>query len=135
MMRNGMNAEQGTLFDILPRILAHDFRVHEPTYHRPTFIMGKPGREKTVLDDAISTAARSESRIILIVGTSALAASLYKRERTAHMLFRIPVVEVNISQTYHDSSLICNFRITLTFNTRRIDTGVFRDCLGRTANG
>jgi hypothetical protein len=44
--------------------------------------------------NAIVNILRSERKIVLICGTSALAASLYERGRTAHSLFEIPVTEV-----------------------------------------
>ena len=44
---------------------------------------------------------RGEGKIVLIVGTSALAASLYERGRTAHSLFKIPVTEVHL--LYHST--------------------------------
>jgi hypothetical protein len=61
------------------------------------FIEGRPGRGKTFLVDAICSSLRSDGLIILIVGTTALAATLYERGRTAHSLFGIPVNEVRIS--------------------------------------
>jgi hypothetical protein len=89
-MYNTMNSEQKNIFcDILHH--ARNSRAH---VHNNTFIEGKPGRGKTFLVDALCSQLRSEGNIVLIVGTSALAAALYERGRTAHSLFRIPVIEV-----------------------------------------
>lgn len=65
------------------------------------FVDGKPGRGKTFVLDALSCKLRSEGRIVLIVGTSALAATLYERGRTAHNLFRIPVTDVILTSPLH----------------------------------
>jgi PIF1-like helicase len=47
--------------------------------------------------NAIINRIRSEQKIVLVIGTSALAASLYERGRAAHSLFQIPVTEVHFS--------------------------------------
>jgi hypothetical protein len=60
----------------------------------PMFVEGKPGRGKTFLLDTIACFLRSQGSIVLIVGTSALAATLYEGGRTAHNLFKIPVTQV-----------------------------------------
>ena len=49
------------------------------------------------LINAVASKLRSEGHIVLIVGSSALSATLYERGRTAHSLFRIPVKEVRPS--------------------------------------
>jgi hypothetical protein len=73
----------------------------------PFFLEGKPGRGKTFVVNAICTALRAENHIALIVGSSALAATLYEGGRTAHNLFAIPVTEV--------LSFSVNVKNTLTF--------------------
>jgi chromosomal replication initiation ATPase DnaA len=60
----------------------------------PLFIEGKPGYGKTFVLDAVACTLRSQRLIVLIVGSSALAATLYKEGRTAHNLFQIPVKDV-----------------------------------------
>jgi hypothetical protein len=67
------------------------------TIQSPRFIEGKPGRGKTFLLDTIASFLRSQGLIVLIVGTSALAATLYEGGRTAHNLFKIPVTKVSLS--------------------------------------
>jgi PIF1-like helicase len=64
--------------------------------HNPLFLKGQPGRGKTFVVDAICCALRARGVIVLIVGSSALAATLYEGGRTAHNVFQIPVKEVCI---------------------------------------
>ena len=68
---------------------------------QPMFIDGRPGRGKTFVVDAIIKKLRSEGKIVLTVGTSALAASLHERGRTAHSLFEIPVTDVRTIHLLH----------------------------------
>jgi hypothetical protein len=87
-----MNHEQ---FDVFQTIY-NAIHTHETVHGRfePFFIEGRPGRGKSFVVDALACRLRCEGRIVLIVGTSALAAALHERGRTAHSLFRIPVHEV-----------------------------------------
>ena len=62
----------------------------------PFFVEGKPGRGKSFVVDAICNQLRGQKFIVLIVGSSALAATLYEGGRTAHNLFQIPVVDVSV---------------------------------------
>jgi hypothetical protein len=73
----------------------------------PFFLEGKPGRGKMFVINAICTALRAENHIALIVGSSALAATLYEGGRTAHNLFAIPVTKVFLFSV--------NINNTLTF--------------------
>ena len=91
-MLSAMNAEQADIFHCVMEAIMDAQDGETPS---PFFIEGKPGRGKTFLVDALCSHLRSEGLIILIVGTSALAAALYERGRTAHSLFRIPVTEVS----------------------------------------
>jgi PIF1-like helicase len=91
-MLSAMNAEQADIFHcVMDAVMdAQDGEIPSPF-----FIEGKPSQGKTFLVDALCSHLRSEGLIILIVGTSALAAALYERGRTAHSLFCIPVTEVS----------------------------------------
>jgi hypothetical protein len=89
-----MNDEQRSLFSTI----YHTITSSPPqSAIPPFFIEGRPGRGKTFLMNALVNLLRSEGKIVLVVGTSALAASLYERGRTAHSLFEIPVTEVRTS--------------------------------------
>ena len=66
----------------------------------PIFIDGKAGRGKTYLVNAICNTLRSEGKIVVVVGTTALSALLYERGRTAHSTFGIPVVPVSSNYYY-----------------------------------
>ncbi|KAG1838443.1 hypothetical protein DFJ58DRAFT_668368, partial [Suillus subalutaceus] len=55
--------------------------------HCMFFVEGRPGRGKTFMVNALSSTLRAEGHIILIVGSSALCATAYKRGRSAHYLF------------------------------------------------
>src|SRR5277367_1974948 len=68
---------------------------HPDTPVSPFFIEGKPGHGKTFLVDVLCCDLRSRGLIVLIVGTSALATTLYEGGRTAHNLFQIPVTDVS----------------------------------------
>ncbi|KAG1758140.1 PIF1-like helicase-domain-containing protein, partial [Suillus occidentalis] len=70
------------------------------------FVEGRPGRGKTFMVNALSSTLRAEGHIILIVGSSALCATAYKRGRTAHYMFGIPVTEdsVDLHSTIHPFS-------------------------------
>jgi RecG-like helicase len=88
-----MNPAQCHVFDsVLHDIDAH--ASHLSTAIRPRFVEGRPGHGKTFVLNAVASHVRGNNRIALIVGTSALAATLYEGGRTAHNLFRIPVKEV-----------------------------------------
>jgi PIF1-like helicase len=88
-----MREEQRKVFDVLLQYV-HDHCDDFNRQRHPIFVEGKPGRGKTFVVDALCTFLRSEGHIVLIVGSSALAATLYEGGRTAHNLFQIPVNEV-----------------------------------------
>lgn len=100
-MRDSMTTEQGDIYDELLHLLSggsgsSSSRIG-PRHADSVFsIEGKPGRGKTYLVDALCSKLRAHGKIILVVGSSALAASLHERGRTAHNLFRIPVEDVCI---------------------------------------
>ena len=66
----------------------------------PIFINGKAGQGKTYLVNAICNTLRLEGKIVVNVGTTALSALLYKRGRTAHSTFGIPVIPVSSNYYY-----------------------------------
>lgn len=115
-MVEAMNPEQRHIFDHIINSVTEFRDSAEPVEVHPLFIEGKPGRGKTFLVDAVCSRLRSEGLIVLIVGTSALAAALYERGRTAHSLFRIPVTEV-LRYTLKESTLSdgLHHRITQIF--------------------
>jgi DNA replication protein DnaC len=87
-MISEMDLEQHKVFNtIYDPIALHDI---DPKHHftpNPFFIEGKPGHGKTFVADAIACKLRSQGKIVLIVGTSALAAALHEQGHTAHSLF------------------------------------------------
>ena len=89
-----MNDEQKDLFTSVVDAATNYVRDGREN-HRPFFLEGKPGRGKTFVVDAICSKLRSLNMIVLIVGSSALAATLYEGGRTAHNVFQIPVIEVS----------------------------------------
>jgi hypothetical protein len=95
-----MNLEQRTLFFTIYNKVTNTTPSSQSN-HPPTFIEGRPGRRKTFLINAIVNILRIEGKIVLVVGTSALAASLYERGRTAHSLFEIPVTNVHPISHFH----------------------------------
>jgi chromosomal replication initiation ATPase DnaA len=88
-----MNTEQRNVFS---RIVdsVHTYARERSSNFPPFFLEGKPGRGKTFVVNAICNRLRGENHIVLIVGSSALAATLYDGGQTAHNLFQIPVTEV-----------------------------------------
>lgn len=61
----------------------------------PLFIEGTPGRGMSFVTKATSASLRSDSLIVLIVGTTALAVQQYERGQTALNMFHLPVNEAN----------------------------------------
>ena len=100
--RSSMNNEQKHIFDSVVDC-ATAYRRHGHT-SAPFFLEGQPGRGKTFVVDAICSQLRAQGNVVLVVGSSALAATLYERGRTAHNLFQIPVTDVRTSASYHQSS-------------------------------
>lgn len=109
-----MNAEQRDIFCRVVQSVQTFASLRNPSFP-PFFLEGKPGRGKTFVVNAICNRLRGENHIILIVGSSALAATLYDGGRTAHNLFQIPVTEVR-------TSILQNPYIFDNFKNRTIQT-------------
>jgi hypothetical protein len=90
---NTMNAEQKQVFSTIVECTTTYGQTHS-TALSPFFLEGKPGRGKTFVINAVANHLRAGAHIVLIVGSSALAATLYEGGRTAHNLFQIPVTDV-----------------------------------------
>jgi hypothetical protein len=116
---NSMNAEQREVFSTIVDCTT-TFRRTRSTGNSPFFLEGKPGRGKTFVINAVANHLRARAHIVLIVGSSALAATLYEGGRTAHNLFQIPVMEVRkLLTAFVDPSLnLHSRRETLQFNRR-----------------
>ena len=100
-----MNAQQKQLFDWTTntaRTYSHSGQPHR----QPLFLEGQPGQGKTFVIDAICSALRADNLIVLVVGSSVLAATLYKGGRTAHNIFQIPVTDVRLS--LHFTAITCS---------------------------
>ena len=67
----------------------------------PLFLEGQPGHEKTFIVDTIWCTLRARRIIMLVVGSSALAVTLYEGGRTAHNVFQIPITEVCLCSHCH----------------------------------
>ena len=93
-MVSQMTMEQIDIFNMIVNTITQN--TDDQTMHNNTtfFIEGRPSQGKTFLVDAICSRLQSEGLIILIVGSSALTATLYERGRTAHSMFGIPVKDV-----------------------------------------
>lgn len=89
-----MNEEQQSIFTNVV-LSATSYSQLGHICERPFFLEGKPGRGKTFVVDAMCSQLRGQNVIVLIVGSSALAATLYEGGRTAHNLFQIPVLKVS----------------------------------------
>jgi hypothetical protein len=109
-----MNAEQRDIFCHIVQSVQTFASLRNPSFP-PFFLEGKPGRGKMFVVNAICNHLRGENHIILIVGSSALAATLYDGGRTAHNLFQIPVTEVR-------TSILQNPYIFDNFKNRTIQT-------------
>lgn len=62
--------------------------------HHLYFVDGPAGRGKSFLLNTIICKLRSEQKIVMVVGTTALSVTLYAHGRTAYSAFGIPVKEV-----------------------------------------
>lgn len=93
-MKATMSLDQRSVYD---RVSA--YINGEPQQAGPLFVEGKPGRGKMFLIDALCAQLRGDARLVMVVATSALAAAIYERGRTAHSLFKIPVTEVRIKSS------------------------------------
>ena len=90
-----MTPEQSTIFSTIQDHFALG-ETDPPEVCNPIFLEGRPGRGKTFLLKALAAHIRGSGRIVLIVASSALAATLYEGGRTAHNLFRIPITEAGM---------------------------------------
>jgi hypothetical protein len=106
-----MNDEQRTIFTTVV-LTATSYSQLGHLCERPFFVEGKPGRGKTFVVDAICSQLRGQAFIVLIVGSSALAATLYEGGRTAHNVFQIPVLEVSRGAAFSHVLIIPFRRIT-----------------------
>jgi ATP-dependent 26S proteasome regulatory subunit len=88
-----MNAEQRHVFSTIVDCTT-TFGQMRTTGKSPFFLEGKPGHGKTFVINAVVNHLRARAHIVLIVGSSALAATLYEGGRKAHNLFQIPVTDV-----------------------------------------
>ena len=84
--------EQRQAFDEI-----HGYIIRHPSHcdSSPLFLEGKPGRGKSFVICAALASLRSEGRVLLIVGTTALAVQQYECGCTTHHMFRLPVNEVS----------------------------------------
>ena len=99
-LKDNMNDEQHHIYDhLLQTVIQHEQDMQH--YCLPAFIEGKPGRGKTYIINCLSCELRSLCLIVLIVGTTGLAATLYEGGRTAHNLFCVPVSDVS------DTNMLC----------------------------
>jgi hypothetical protein len=105
-----MNLEQQHVFHSIYNVITHANDTRNAC--QPCFIEGRPGRGKTYVVDVIIKMLRSRGKIVLTVGTSALAASLHERGRTAHSLFDIPVADVCCFHVIPITTLMSITRIT-----------------------
>jgi hypothetical protein len=84
-----MTTEQKQVFDYLLCGI-HEFR------KRCNFIEGMAGRGKSFLIHALCNRIRSEKKVVMIGGSTALSIRSYQRGRTLHNLFHISITEVRL---------------------------------------
>jgi len=122
-----MNAEQRTAFNSIQLFVSEYTEHHLPA--SPLFLEGQPGRGKTFLVDALCSLLRAQNKIVLIVGSSTLAATLYEGGRTAHNLFQIPVTEVLLLPSLRSFSVynVQSPRITSTSSPQLRRTPIARN--------
>ncbi|KIJ46602.1 hypothetical protein M422DRAFT_249754 [Sphaerobolus stellatus SS14] len=83
------------------------------------FLEGKPGRGKTFLIDALAAYLCSQGRIVMVIATSALAASMYEQAYTAHSMFKIPVdndtviIQSKVKPDTNWANLICHTAVII----------------------
>ena len=100
-----MNTQQKQLFDWTTNTTQTYSHSGQP-HRQLLFLKGQPGRGKTFVIDAICSALWADNLIVLVVGSSALAATLYEGGRTAHNVFQIPVTDVHLS--VHFTAITCS---------------------------
>jgi hypothetical protein len=86
-----MNIEQATVYQVL-----YDAVTNMQRSTTVFYLDGKAGRGKSYVALALCTKLRSEGRIPVISGTSALSVTTYERGRTAHSTFGVPVSQVRL---------------------------------------
>lgn len=100
-----MNVDQKLIFNNLINCV-NSYTPQHSDNQPPFFLEGKPGWGKMFVVNAICSHLQEKGHIVLIVGSSALATTLYEGGRTAHNLFQIPVTEVRaifpIRLCYHN---------------------------------
>jgi len=85
-----MNPQQLEAFNVLYTMVTSTCPTHTVFY-----LDGKAGRGKSFVASALCTKLRSENRVPVITGTTALSVTMYERGRTAHSAFGIPVSQVS----------------------------------------
>lgn len=74
----------------------HHIREHGRRQTQLLFIEGRPGRSKMFLVKTLSSILCAQEQIVLIVGSSTLAATAYECGCTAHHMFGIPVTDESV---------------------------------------
>jgi PIF1-like helicase len=95
-----MTEEQRHVFELMLTAMNTYTEMQQP-HVNPLFLEGQPGHEKTFIVDTICCTLRACRIIMLVVGSSALAATLYEGGRTAHNVFQIPITEVCLCSHCH----------------------------------
>ncbi|KAK4700477.1 ATP-dependent DNA helicase PIF1, partial [Phenoliferia sp. Uapishka_3] len=91
-----MTEEQRGIYDILlDMALSGEAQVDHP--YRLSFLSAKAGRGKTFVISTLAAALRAKGLIVIISGSTALAASNYERGRTTHHTYRLTVNDENIN--------------------------------------
>ena len=91
-MINEMDLEQQQFFNLMySSITLHEN--NPENHHTPQlfFIKGKPGRGKSFLADALTCKFCAKGKIVLVIGTSALAAALHKHGHTAQIVWMMEI--------------------------------------------
>lgn len=98
-MCEALNAEQRHIFDVICDGI-------DSRRNATFFVEGRPGRGKTFMINALSSTLWAAGHIVIVVGSSALCATAYRRGRTAHYMFGIPVTDesTDLHSTIHPFS-------------------------------
>jgi len=84
-----MNPQQLAAFDVLYTAITSASPAQTVFY-----LDGKAGHGKSFVASGVCTRLRSENRVAIIAGTTALSETMYERGRKADSAFGIPVSEV-----------------------------------------
>jgi hypothetical protein len=87
-----MTADQRAIYDVLHEEIFRRHTHNEPHLH---FLTGKAGRGKSFIVKALIAKVRGTGFVAAVSGTTALSVSDVDGGRTAHTLFRLPVVTDN----------------------------------------